>query len=281
MSESNPHAFFEADWLSLREPADHQARAMPLTDAAAEWLARQAASRRRIVDLGAGRGSNMRYLAPRLPGPQHWRLIDHDCALLETVQASAHSLTDAHGAPVAIETQALDLTGDGLEAALAGSHLVTAAALFDLVTRAWIVRLAQACAAHAAAVLFVLSIDGHIDFAPASTDDAFITGLLGAHQHRDKSFGEALGAHAPAVLQQAFEHEGYRATLAKSAWYIDATRADLGAALIDGWRGAACEQAPEARARINAWAAARTQSLQAGELSLTVGHQDLFATPSP
>ena len=32
----------------------------------------------KLVDLGTGRGSNVRYLAVRLPGPQEWLLIDED-----------------------------------------------------------------------------------------------------------------------------------------------------------------------------------------------------------
>ena len=59
-------ATFSDDWLSLREPADHRSRNMALE---AE-LARQLidVEEQRIVDLGAGSGSNLRALAPRL-GP--------------------------------------------------------------------------------------------------------------------------------------------------------------------------------------------------------------------
>ncbi len=37
-----------------------------------------------VIDLGAGRGSNLRYLVPRLGRPIEWRLIDQDAGLLAT-----------------------------------------------------------------------------------------------------------------------------------------------------------------------------------------------------
>ena len=281
MTESTPHSHFEADWLSLREPVDHRARAESLTEAAAHWLAQRASSEHRIVDLGAGRGSNLRYLASRLARSQHWRLIDHDPALLGAAQRDGATLVDPAGAPITIETDTLDLNHARFEAALDGAELVTASALFDLVTREWIERLARACADRSAAVLFVLSIDGCIDLTPAIADDEFVTDLLAAHQRRDKSFGTALGADAPTVLRQAFEALGYDVSLAASPWHIDARDAELGAALIEGWRSAAREQAPDAGARIDAWARARTSALRANALVIRVGHQDLFATPGP
>src|ERR1051325_11416320 len=67
--------------LSIREPADAAARSRELTDLLVERLPR--ATPLRIVDLGSGAGSNIRYLAPRLRGPQQWLAVDRDAALLD------------------------------------------------------------------------------------------------------------------------------------------------------------------------------------------------------
>ena len=72
---------FAADWLALREPADRAARDPRLLDAVVAWLARSA--RPTVTDLACGTGSTLRAIAPRLAGPQAWRLVDHDPALLE------------------------------------------------------------------------------------------------------------------------------------------------------------------------------------------------------
>src|SRR5512145_1693947 len=42
----------------------------------------RAGATRSVVDLGAGTGANLRYLAPRLGSPQDWLAVDSDPVLL-------------------------------------------------------------------------------------------------------------------------------------------------------------------------------------------------------
>ena len=127
---------FSPSWLALREAVDHRSRAPSLTSRLRrEWQTRQWT---RIVDLGAGTGSNLRYLAPRLSEPQAWTLVDHDAELLERLEAprGVGSVTTVLG----------DLDAQGL-AAVGEADLVTGSALLDLVTEDWLRRLVDACAA--------------------------------------------------------------------------------------------------------------------------------------
>src|SRR5258705_10769178 len=79
-----------ADWLALREPFDAAARSEALTRALAAALPRDRPLK--AVDLGAGRGSNVRYLASRLPQqPQEWLLVDEDARLLACVDGLTSS----------------------------------------------------------------------------------------------------------------------------------------------------------------------------------------------
>ena len=68
------------EWLALREPADAAARAPELVEHLARHL--PATGRRVIHDLGCGTGAMGRWLAPLLPGPQHWVVHDRDADLL-------------------------------------------------------------------------------------------------------------------------------------------------------------------------------------------------------
>ena len=81
-----------------------------------------------IHDLGGGSGAMGRWLAPRLPGPQHWVVHDRDADLLELAVADCPA-----GAAVTVEARRSDITrlapGD-----LAGASLVVASALLDLLT---------------------------------------------------------------------------------------------------------------------------------------------------
>ena len=75
------HTRVSGEWLDLREPADAAARDPELV----ESLRRRLPSAGCLVihDLGCGTGSMGRWLAPLLPGPQHWVLHDRDEDLLD------------------------------------------------------------------------------------------------------------------------------------------------------------------------------------------------------
>ena len=75
------------EWLALREPADAAARSAELAERLGRHL--PAAGRLVIHDLGGGSGAMGRWLAPRLPGPQHWVVHDRDADLLELAVADA------------------------------------------------------------------------------------------------------------------------------------------------------------------------------------------------
>ena len=124
---------FSADWLALREPFDVAARDRAL---ALEFLAR-VPEHGRIVDLGAGAGSNIGYLNALAAG-RRWRHVDDDPALLAVARAR-------FAADPEIELRRLDLAA-ALEAALDDAAAVTCAALLDLVSAAWLAHLADALA---------------------------------------------------------------------------------------------------------------------------------------
>ncbi|MDN5857609.1 MAG: SAM-dependent methyltransferase, partial [Pseudonocardia sp.] len=63
------------DWLALRAGADAAARAPEAADRVAAYLGDGPVT---VRDLGCGTGSMLRWLGPRLPGPQRWYLHDRD-----------------------------------------------------------------------------------------------------------------------------------------------------------------------------------------------------------
>lgn len=256
---------FSAAWLALREPADDRARDASLVDLLRAGLAPGAA----VLDLGAGTGANARHLANRLGGAQSWTLVDHDAALLAAVGT---------GMPRGLTWTALhaDLREiDRLPIPARG--LVTASALLDLVSQAWLDALAARCADAGAAALFVLTYDGRIAFEPPLPDDARVRDLVNRHQRTDKGFGPALGPTAPGAAQAAFAARGYRCRLAPSDWVLGPADASLQAALLEGWTDAAIDVSPQDAGRITDWQQAREALL--AQTRVTVGHADLLALP--
>ena len=285
-----PRERFSADWLSRREWLDARSRSHCLTGLAAEWLAAHSGGHGSpcgIVDLGSGSGSNLRFLAPRLPGPQRWRLVDHDPALLALARRHGATLRDAAGNRLALEACCRDLAPVD-DALLEGADLVVASALFDLVSRPWAEALVAAAAVRRQALLFTLSVDGDWAFIDAAgerredDEDAAVRALFQAHQRRDKGLGPALGGDAPGVLAAAMAAAGYRVESAATPWHLAAGekgRLPLAEPLVKGWHDAALAQAPAEQARLERWRSRRLAGLAAGELGLTVGHRDLLALP--
>jgi hypothetical protein len=246
------------EWLALREPADAAARSGELAERLARHL--PAAGRLVIHDLGGGSGAMGRWLAPRLPGPQHWVVHDRDPHLLELAVA-------APPASVTVEARRTDITrlapGD-----LAGASVVTASALLDLLTADELVRMLRGCAG--LPTLLALTVVGRVALSPADPLDAHVGAAFNAHQRRDGLLGP------DAVAATVGEVRG-EVVVRPSPWRLDAPHADLTAEWLRGWVAAACEQEPALAAE--AYLERRLAQAAAGELAVTVDHADLLVLP--
>lgn len=280
---------FSSEWLALREPADHRARDAALVDALAAALAKRPAGIRdvAVVDLGCGTGSNLRALAPHLGRSQTWTLFDNDPALLASARTALAAWADrseTQGATLLLEKDgrqiraafaAADLSVDPAGIVAPVPDLVTAAALFDLVSEAWLERFADAVATAGAIFYTALTYDGTETWSPPHPADAAMQAAFVAHQAGNKGFGAALGPSATSALAKAFGLRGYAVRTAASPWRLGAADRDLIARLKDGKAGAAAETGLVAADVAAAWATARGEP----ETSAVIGHADLWAEP--
>lgn len=286
---------FGAEWLALREPADAESRSSDLVRKLRSRLGSHEPLR--VVDLGAGTGANLRYLAPLLGGSQEWLLVDNDEALLAAWRGSVARWAEPRRANVTADPAGLRVTGSGFDCSvrsraldlaagldaldLPEGCLVTASALLDLVSAAWLEALATRCRAAAASLLFALTYDGRIEAAPGHRDDALALALFNRHQRGDKGFGPALGPDAPESARATLASLGYAVTATTSDWRLTPAAARLEAELLSGWHDAAVELAPEHRERLAAWRHAHRREIEAGRAQLTVGHSDIAAWLEP
>jgi SAM-dependent methyltransferase len=266
------------EWLALREGADADARAVELLEPLRDRLAATttAGGGTTVVrDLGCGTGSMGRWLAPRLPGPQHWVLQDRDPGLLDHA-AAGMARSAADGAPVTAETRQGDiarLTADDL----AGTALVTASALLDLLTADEVDRVAAACADAGCAALFTLSVTGRVALEPAHPLDGEFTAAFNAHQRRGVDGRRLLGPDAVEAAADAFARRGATVRVQPSPWRLGPDRAELAVAWLRGRVAAATAQRPELAAGAPAYLRDRLAAAAAGELSAVVDHGDLLA----
>jgi len=286
---------FSAQWLALREPFDATARAHELVAALRERLSPPNGAPLEVVDLGAGAGSNLRYLAPRLAGSQHWRLVDHDTVLLEAALARTEAWAQTLPARVRRDGLALELHAEGLDLRvetlnrslapasalralpIPAGALVSAAALLDLVSAEWLDTLIEHVGPSAKALLFALTYDGRTTCTPPDPEDAELLALFNRHQTQDKGFGSALGPKAAAAAAAKLAAARYRVRTVTSDWRIGSREPEMQTALLDGWLAAALEIAPARARALRAWHARRSAHVAAGRSAIEVGHVDLVA----
>lgn len=275
---------FSADWLALREAADHAARDAGLLGRLNRRLSGMAHIT--VVDLGAGTGSNLRAVAPRLCPAQAWRLVDHDPALLATARATLAAWADRaeprddglalvkDGRHIAVSFVEADL-GKGLGDLCEGADLVTAAALFDLVSPAWIEAAAKVLAEGEWPLYATLIYDGQERWSPADPrDDAMLAAFI-AHQHGDKGFGPAAGPEAARLIEERLRPFGYEVETAASPWRLDATRHG---ALIEALAVGAAQAVGET-GRVPAGEVERWREARRNAARVEIGHLDLLAWP--
>lgn len=297
-----------ADWLALRRAPDEEARgaAAGLLADLAEHLAERArdatgtpetidwAGPVAVVDVGAGTGANRAYLAPRLPFPTAWTLLDHDPALLG------------------------DDGNDGCRRVLGGiaelpallaevppwRGLVTCSALLDLLSAADLDALVGAVTAAGVPALFALTVTGAVTIEPADAGDETVRAAFDAHQAR----AGRPGPGAARYVAQAARRAGAQVRQARTPWRLTADasaarpflrryltdRAAAAAEVLDDLSVdvarvdrarvdvARLDAAPvddAAAARVGAWLDRRLSAVEEGTLRLTVEHVDLLLLP--
>jgi hypothetical protein len=267
---------YAPEWLGLREGADAVARAHDLLDPLRIRLANLPGKAGLVIhDVGCGTGSMGRWLAPRLDGPQHWILHDRDPYLLHFA-AVASPRSAADGSRVTVETRRGDvarLTPD----ALRGASLVTASALLDVLTREEVETFAAACTGAGCPALLTLSVAGRVEAGPSDPLDEEIAEAFNAHQRRDG----LLGPDAVTAAAEAFSERGATVRIAPSPWRLGPDQAALTAQWLRGWVGAAVEQRPDLAERAATYLRERLEACEAGELHITVHHNDLLALSRP
>ncbi|MDH2326985.1 methyltransferase domain-containing protein [Cereibacter sp. SYSU M97828] len=238
---------FTAEWLTLREPADHAARDPALLNA----FRTRITPGTRILDIGCGTGSTLRAVAR----PTRWTLADRDPALLAE---AARRHPDAR-------TLRIDLAN---LSTLPSADMVTASALFDLCSPAFIADFVTHLGGRTG-LYAALNYDGTMEWSDPHPQDDAVIAAFNRHQRRDKGFGPAAGPEAAHTLAARCERAGLRTQLAPSPWLLHP--GPLHTAFVTG----VAEAAAETGVATQDWLAARLAS--AG--SCRVGHLDLLALP--
>lgn len=189
-------------------------------------------------------------------------LVEHDPALRSLQPALMRGLSfDGVARDLALGLG--DLAADG----------VTASALLDLAGEAWLAGLSDWLARRRMPFLAALTVEGTRDYRPRDPEDARVAAAFARDQRRDKGLGPALGPAATAALAALLARRGFSVSTAASDWQLGPDRPELLRALVHG-EAAAADAA-------GAWERRRLAQIEAGQLTVRIGHRDLLALPRP
>lgn len=287
------------EWLLLRYDADRDARSQ-----AVESLVHEHVEDRdfvRVLDLAAGAGAGMIYLAPRLPVPrQQWTLLDRDPALAERVRTGVRTFQrripgiEHRGDEILFDDNRVTyqaLTGDFLSPACPiydqPVDLVVVHALFDLLPAETLDRFLALAMSRwrdaRPAFYFTIHLDHGFALAPAHPDDDRVRALFHAHMQRPQSAGRALGPDSAGVLLTSLRAVGLEVEHASSPWRIGARETAFLQANLDFVEDAARDMIvdgdPTMRMdELERWLAHRRDAIAAEALTMEIAHQDIWAT---
>jgi hypothetical protein len=275
---------FSPSWLALREPADVRARAPELLQVLEGFFSSRDYCD--IVDLGCGTGSTLRALQNILPRRQSWRLVDNDPEILMAAGDELAAWADSagfHGDALLLEKEGRSIRVRFIEADLAADpapwgephpDLVTASALFDLVSPEWISRFAKALVQARVPLYASLNYDGRAIWEPSHPADKDILDAFNRHQGSDKGFGPASGPAAAQKLAELLAANGYNVETASSPWMLTEDGQPLADALNRGVANAVREVGDIKDTTVENWLDVR---LQGGETR--IGHTDVLGLP--
>jgi SAM-dependent methyltransferase len=274
---------FSPEWLALREAVDHRSRDRVLADRLTKHFAGSESVH--VVDLGCGTGSNIRATSALLGPLQRWTLVDYDPRLLAAARAVLTTWADGSkqegdalvlekgGRTLHVGFREADLNRDLGTVLGDAPDLVTASALFDLCSPAFLDELAKAVARRRSAFYTVLTYNGVQTWTPEHACDAAMTAAFHDHQKTDKGFGVSSGPQAPAVLAAAFRSAGYTVHEGDSPWVLGPADQHLIDELAAGFASAVAEMRAVAKNAIEAWSALK-------RIGAVVGHTDTLALPA-
>lgn len=257
---------FSIAWLDLREPADHAARDLELLQKSIEWLSQK--NRQILVDLGSGTGSTLRAFGGAGNDLQ-WRLIDIDKTLLSEIVRRHH---ETHS----LETYCINLTETD-QLPLENASLVTASALFDLVSRQFCDALIKRLQTHGIGLYAALNYDGVTGWWPDHPADELVLKSFNRDQLRDKGFGPALGPDATYYLADRLQMSGFDVVIKPSPWHLSTAEQSLMEELVLGIASAVIGDASLDQRTVDDWRNFRLEKIKDG--SCIVGHMDLLALP--
>ncbi len=268
-------------WLKARYEADAKARNQTLLQ---EFLKRLPAGETLdIIDLGAGMGSNFRFLHPVIDQNQHWTLVDIDKDLLDAVPRFLSKVTGQKITPgkpfhsnekeIILETRLQNLLNSF--SVKISADIIVSNAVFDLFSEDQFDQLVQ----HLDAPLVYFSINYKgTTFSPSRAADEKYLALYDQHMQRDQDFGNGMGPQCAELMPLIFKKHQFEVITGPSDWVLDTSDPEVQHYLVNFMEEAVPELLKEEKVSdFRNWVKNVQDRIDNRELAIRVKHDDILA----
>ncbi len=270
---------FSSEWLTFREQEDLLARNSTILECVTEHL--KGTKRLNILDIGCGTGATMRALLPEIKQPQHWTLLDADQELLARARCLNQPLVSDPN--YTLETVFADLTS-GFGFLNREYSLVTATALLDLVSEAWIKKFVMALKHNNLSFYCSITPNNRIEIDPKDNLDKKVICTFNSHRYSDKGFGMSLGGHATDFTIEQLQRSGFNVSSASETWGNrhpnKSFRKIFNAKLVEGISQAANNTKMIDASELKQWTDSRLSAIQNEECEIWFEIMDFIAIPN-
>ena len=285
---------FDTNWLDERFSFDNKARNLNVEKTCFSHLNKK--NNLKLIDIGSGSGSSCVYLMKKLPQNQKWTFIELNPNLakaslirLEKVALDNNWLAHRSQNMLIIEAPKKTIQIKVINASfleldtlldLSKVDLVTAAAVFDLLSKKMLQDFLNLLLANKVALLATINYAG-MAFHPAEVADIHFANLYGKHMLRPRDFGQSTGPNCSRVMMNFYQKKGIAAICGASNWLVRPTDKKMHHFLLQYFNDAIPEMLTEEieQVEFKQWMNKKNELLKSGKLQMEVFHFDIFAKP--
>ena len=282
-----------SDWLLKRYQYDAYAKNSYIQKSLLDFFRNHSSIR--VIDLGAGMGSNFYYYRDLFPPLQSWWLLDNDLSLLDKNATKIWEKGHEEGYQLKKEQKAMVITGKNKEFTIHNTHssildlknainleeidLVMDNAVFDLFSSDDFKLVADLCASYEVPFLSTLNYKG-MKFNPASRDDDTMIRLYEDHMQRAQDSGKsAMGPECCIRMKEILVDTGMEAINGTSRWNIPAEDKDMLLYYLE-FMEEALKTMDIDNESLEEWLQTKRQMVKEKQVALEVYHEDIVAFPT-
>jgi len=282
---------FSLSWIKAREKYDLKYRSNLLK----EQYKKDKSFFNKIIDLGSGNGSFLRYCYTKKIIFEEMLLIDHDSKLLRNFYASTYNYLNRTRYNIlkesptryklkkidAIKTQNIQLMNTDILKSLDiinSYDLISLSAMSDILPISFIKKLLNKVSKNKI-IYFSICFDGNIKWSSSHKYDKYILNMFNKHQEMNKSSGYVIGSKSIKLIKEYSSKKKYSFQIENSSWELKSYNENdkyFQKMYLDTIYKPLKKDDITDKDMLDEWRKVKLKDIESSKSKITVGHKDIL-----